>query len=138
MGWQIDEDVRFHGRSLAPVLRGEVDRVDDYVIAEAGEGGLRKEEFLRSMADARWKLVRVPNEEYQRGMQGSEYELYETRTDAMETANVIDDHPELANLMKQLLAERLAQAGPPGDRTDQAPQYSEEEIENLRSLGCIR
>ena len=138
MGWSVDEDARFHGRSLAPVLRGESDRVDDYVIVEAGEGGLKKDEFLRSIEDARWKLIRVPNAEYQRGMQGVEYELYEVRSDPMETENVIDAHPDLANLMKQLLTERLAQAGPAGDRPEQAPQYSEEEIKNLRSLGYIR
>ena len=39
MGWQISEPVPFHGRSLVPVLRGERDRVDDYVVVEAGEGG---------------------------------------------------------------------------------------------------
>lgn len=138
MGWSVDEDARFHGRSLAPVLRGESDRVDDYVIVEAGEGGLKKDEFLRSIEDARWKLIRAPHADYQRGMQGVEYELYELRSDPMETENVIDAHPDLANLMKQLLTERLAQAGPAGDRPEQAPQYSEEEIENLRSLGYIR
>ena len=140
MGWPVgeDEDVRFHGRSLSPVLYGDVDRVDDYVIVESGEGGLRKDEFLSSIEDARWKLIRVPHQEYRRGMQGTEYELYEVRTDPMETENVIVDHSDLANLMKELLAERLAQAGPAGERPEQTPQYSEEEIENLRSLGYIR
>ena len=38
MGWPVNEDIQFHGRSLSPVLYGEVDRVDDYVIVESGEG----------------------------------------------------------------------------------------------------
>ena len=82
------EDAEWHGQSLLPVLRGEADRVDDYVIVEAGEGGLKRDEFLRSIEDARWKLLRIPNEEYQRGLQQMEYELYETRNDPMETTNI--------------------------------------------------
>ncbi len=138
MGWTVEDELPFHGRSLAPVLHGVVDRVDDYVVVEAGEGGLQKDEFLRSIEDARWKLLHVPSEQYQRGMQGMEYELYEVRDDPMETHNVIADHPELAALMQQLLADRLLEAGPAQDRPGQQPSYSPEEIENLRSLGYIR
>ena len=138
MGWSTPEDAAWHGTSLLPVLQGDTDRVDDYVIIEAGEGGLQRDEFLRAIEDGRWKLVHVPNEEYQRGMQQMEYELYEVRDDPMETVNIIGDHPDLAELMKQVLAERLSQTGNAAEGSDQQPQYSEEEIENLRSLGYIR
>ena len=138
MGWDVPEGVRWHGQSLVPVLRGEADRVDDYVVIEAGEGGLKQHEFLRSIEDARWKLLHVPTEQYQRWMQQSEYELYEVRSDPMETKNIIADHAEFAELMKGLLAKRLNEAGQRSEGTDQAPQYSPEELENLRSLGYIR
>ena len=138
MGWPPPEDAEWHGQSLLPVLRGEADRVDDYVIVEAGEGGLKRDEFLRSIEDARWKLLRIPNEEYQRGLQQMEYELYETRNDPMETTNIIAAHPDLAELMKELLERRLREAGEMGSLPDQTPRYSQEEIENLRSLGYIR
>ncbi len=75
MGWEVSEPVPFHGRSLVPVLMGERSRVDDYVVVEAGEGGLQKNEFLRAIEDSRWKLIHVPNEPYQRGMQKMPYEL---------------------------------------------------------------
>ena len=137
MGWQISEPVPFHGRSLVPVLWGERDRVDDYVVVEAGEGGLRQDEYLRAIEDGRWKLIHVPNESYQRGMQKMPYELYEVWTDPMETKNVVAEHPELVELMKGLLEQRLTDAAPV-DLEAQQPNYSKEELENLRSLGYIR
>ena len=99
MGLEVDNP-RFHGASLAQVLRGQQDRIDDYVVVQAGEGGLQRHEFLLSIEDARWKLVHVPNERYQRQMQGMEHELYEVRSDRMETRNVVREHPQLAELMK--------------------------------------
>ena len=107
-------------------------------LVEAGEGGLRRDQFLRSIEDSRWKLIHVPSEQYQRGMQQMEFELYEVRDDPMETVNIIDNHPDLAELMKALLADRVREAGDAPARPSQQPKYSEEEIENLRSLGYIR
>ena len=90
-----------------------------------------------AIEDGRWKLVHVPNESYQRGMQRMPYELYELRADAMETNNVVDEHPELVALMKGLLERRLTDAAS-GRVETQQPNYSQEELENLRSLGYIR
>jgi arylsulfatase A-like enzyme len=138
MGWELSEAIPFHGRSLIRVLRGEEDRVDDYVVVEAGEGGLQRHEFLRSIEDARWKLLHIPSEQYQRGMQGMAYELYEVRSDPMETTNVVDQHPELVSLLRTLLEQRLSSSEPAQMVPAQLPDYSQEEIENLRSLGYIR
>ena len=137
MEWEVDNS-RFHGVSLVPVLRGEQERVDDYVVVEAGEGGLQAHEFLRSIEDARWKLLHVPNERYQRQMQGMEYELYEVRSDPMETRNIVSEHPHLVELMKTLLAARVTSPDPTSTEPGRLPSYSPEEIENLRSLGYIR
>ena len=137
MDWEV-EAPRFHGTSLTPVMRGEQERVDDYVVVEAGEGGLRPHEFLSSIEDSRWKLLHIPNEQYQRQMQGMEYELYEVRVDPMETQNVVSEHPELVELMKTLLKTRVTSSGPTSTEPGRLPNYSPEEIENLRSLGYIR
>ena len=102
------------------------------------EGGLGPNEFLRSIEDSRWKLIHVPAEQYQRGMQRMEFELYETRIDPMETMNVVEEHPALTELMKHLLDQRLIESGRAGTGSGQIPKYSEEEFENLRSLGYIR
>ena len=137
MGLEV-EDPRFHGASLASVLRGRQDRIDDYVVVEAGEGGLQSHEFLRSIEDARWKLLHIPTEQYQHQMQGVVYELYETRSDPMETNNVVSEHPQLVELLKTLLEERVNSSEPIGAERGRLPDYSPEEIENLRSLGYIR
>ena len=55
----------------------------------------------------------------------------------METKNVVAEHPELVELMKGLLEQRLTDAAPV-DLEAQQPNYSKEELENLRSLGYIR
>ena len=135
MGWEVPRPVPFHGRSLVPVLRGEQDRVDDYVLVEAGEGGLERDEFLRAIENGRWKLVHVPSERYQLGMQRMPYELYEVRSDPMETSNVVAEHPRLVELLRGLLEQRITEDGPLGSGPEQLPRYSQEEIESLRSLG---
>ena len=98
----------------------------------------RPHEFLSSIEDSRWKLLHIPNERYQRQMQGMEYELYEVRVDPMETQNVVSEHPELVELMKTLLETRVTSSGPTSTEPGRLPNYSPEEIENLRSLGYIR
>ena len=137
MDWDLDGEP-LSAASFVPVLRGEQDRVDDYVVVESGATALRPDEFLRSIEDARWKLIHIPAERPRRGMQRIEFELYETRIDPMETNNIVDEHPDLTELMKQVLAERLADAGQGNTGSGQTPRYSEEEIENLRTLGYIR
>jgi len=123
---------------LAPVLVEGEDRVDDYVIVEAGEGGLQPDQYLRAIEDGRWKLVHVPSEQYQRQMQKMPYELYEVRADPMETNNVAVEHPDLVRVLAEILEGRLREAGPVNEAPQQLPHYSEEELDNLRSLGHIR
>ena len=107
------------------------------MVVEAGEGGLKRNEYLRSMEDARWKLVHVPSKRSQQQMQQMEYELYETRVDVMETENVVNAHPGLVKLMQALLAERTSD--PQEIKEDhQLPEYTQEELDNLRALGYLR
>ena len=137
MRWEVDA-APFHGRSLLPVLVGERSRVNDYVIVEAGEGGLEKHQFLRSIEGARWKLIHVPSEGYQRRMQGSPFELYDVRADPMETTDLAAAHPELVDHLRSLLEGRLGEGRAFSDNPPHPPEYSTEELENLRSLGYIR
>ena len=41
MDWGLDREPPFSRTSLVPVLRGDQDRVDDYVVVESGGGGAR-------------------------------------------------------------------------------------------------
>jgi arylsulfatase len=137
MGWEI-EDANFHGQSVVPMLSGQMEAIDPYVVIEAGEGGLKWHEFLRSVQDEQWKLVYVPSERYQGMMQGSEFELYDVVADPMETLDLADSQPEIVTRLKRELARIISTTGPIAERPGRQPQYSPEELRSLRSLGYIQ
>ena len=137
LGWEAPEGV-FHGKSVVPVLLGEQEYTETWVVEEAGEGGLKRPEFLRSIQDEEWKLVHVPSERYRAMMQGVEYELYNVLADPMETENVADQHPEIVARMRTALEEIIDRTGPIAPPPGQAPRYTEEELRSLRALGYIR
>ena len=91
-----------------------------------------------AIEDGRWKLVHVPSEQYQRQMQKMPYELNEVRADPMETNNVAAKHPGLVRVLVEILEQRLREAGPVNEAPKQLSHYSQEELDNLRSLGYIR
>jgi arylsulfatase A-like enzyme len=123
---------------VLPVMLGEQEYAARYVIEEAGEGGLRRDRFLRSIQDEQWKLVRVPDDYYQSIMQGVEYELYDVLADPMETNNVADDHPEVVERLRWALEDVMDATGPVAPPPGQAPRYTDEQIRQLRALGYIR
>lgn len=137
MGWEIPADI-FHGQSVLPVMLGEAEYTERYVIEEAGEGGLRREQFLRSIQDEQWKLVRVPSQRYRDMMQGVEFELYDVLADPMETTNVADRHPEIVQRLRFALEDVMDATGPVAPPPGQAPRYTDEQIRQLRALGYIR
>ncbi len=138
MQWEEVPPDLFHGRSVVPVIRGDEQYTERYVIEEAGEGGLRREDFLRSIQDEEWKLVYVPSERYRSMMQGVEYELYNVLADPMETENLADQHPDIVERMRNALHETIERTGPIAPPPGQAPRYTEEELRSLRALGYIR
>jgi arylsulfatase A-like enzyme len=137
MGWEV-EDAELHGKSVVPMIAGEVETVDPNVVIEAGEGGLRWHEFLRAVQDERWKLVYVPSERYQGMMQGTEFELYDVIADPMETRNLADAHPDIVTRLKRELARIISTTGPIKEAPGRQPRYSDEELRSLRSLGYIQ
>jgi len=137
MGWSVPVDV-FHGGSVLPVMRGEQEYVTPYVIEEAGEGGLRRDRFLRSIQDDQWKLVHVPSQRYQDIMQGVEYELYDVLADPDETVNVADAHPDVVERLRWALEDVMDATGPVAPPPGTAPRYTDEQLRQLRALGYIR
>jgi hypothetical protein len=71
-------------------------------------------------------------------MQGLEYELYDVLADPMETTNVIDQHPDVAERLRWALEDILDATGPVAPPPGQAPRYTEEQLRQLRALGYIR
>lgn len=137
MGWELEDD-NLHGQSVVPAISGMGEAADPHVLIEAGEGGLKWHEFLRSVQDERWKLVYVPSERYQGMMQGVEFELYDVVADPMETVNLADSQPEIVTRLKRELARIISSTGPIAEAPGRQPRYSPEELRSLRSLGYIQ
>jgi arylsulfatase A-like enzyme len=138
MGWDDVPADLFHGHSVMPVMLGEEEYTERYVVEEAGEGGLRRDQFLRSIQDRQWKLVQVPSQRYRDMMQGVEFELYDVLADPMETTNLADAHPDIVERMRTALDEVMEATGPVAPPPGQAPLYTEEQLRQLRALGYIR
>jgi len=80
-------------------------------------------QHLRSVRDGTWKLIEAPRPE-----------LYDVRQDPGETANVYDDHPEVAEALRARLGEMA------GDGTQAAPDnetLDPETLERLAALGYM-
>ena len=137
MGWGLPANV-FHGKSVAPVLHGDAEYTEPYVVEEAGEGGLKRHNYLRSIQDMQWKLVHVPAQSYRDMMQGVEYELYDVLADPMETVNVADEHPDIVERLRFALEDIMDATGPVAPPPGQAPRYTDEQLRQLRALGYIR
>lgn len=77
-----------HGRSFAPVLRGETDDHRDAIITGYYEG------VDRCVRTRRWSYIERPV--------GEPDELYDLRADPHETRNLAADHPDEARRLAQL------------------------------------
>ncbi len=80
------------GRSLAPVLRGEMESNRDLVHSEQGRG-------FAMQFDGRWKFIH--------NGEGTEHELYDLQEDPREITNLAMD-PEYAERVRELTAELSA------------------------------
>lgn len=125
------------GRSLLPLLTGQVDEINEYVYSQT-EGELP----CYAVHDLRYSLLL-----YQGGKLRA---LYDTESDPWQTRSVIDERPEeAARLAEAFRRFAAAQRYPPLDYLDpDAPrtgiparpqrQLSQEEQEELKALGYLR
>lgn len=87
----------FQGRSLMPVIRGEVEAVRAAIITGFHEG------VDRCVRDKRWSYIRRPAEQPD--------ELYDLVADPQERSNLIDMHPEEAQRLASIFGEMFAMSG---------------------------
>ena len=80
---------------------------------------------LFGLVNGRWKYIWTTNPE-----------LYDVRSDSMETANVVKDHVEFARQLQDHLKMMLAEQSPT-DAGDQIQPTDTETMQRLRSLGYI-
>lgn len=88
-----------------------------------------------AIIDNGWKLVHNVKSPDNR----AEYELYHHQEDPLDLKNVLDENPDVVEMLKGKLAEwhEMVQAGqlPEGESTE---GISEKELERLRSLGYVQ
>ena len=86
-----------HGRSLMPIVRGEVDSIRDAVITGFHEG------VDRCIRDKVWSYIRRPA--------GEPDELYNLIEDPRERVNLIDEHPREARRLARQFGSLYAISG---------------------------
>jgi arylsulfatase A-like enzyme len=119
--------------SLVPTMHGEAS--PRYVFTESGY----QIDYTLSVRDDTWKLIYVPNELDRSLQEGTEYELYNLRTDPGEHRNLYSDAPpDVARLRTTL----HAWSDPwidyaYGKEAQRAPVIDDATLQKLRSLGYI-
>jgi arylsulfatase len=105
----VEQRIPMDGRSLVPVITGEQDRVAEHVFNEAGYN----RDYQRTVRDGTWKLIYAPAPEARSVMQGRTFELYNTKKDPLETKNLVDEEPEVARRLENVLFEWMEERMPP-------------------------
>lgn len=124
------------GRSLVPFFRGEP-LPPRACFAECGHSFFPKQvkrrmHFsiagrFRSVILGDWKLIWTP------GRTTMAYELYDLKSDPHETKDLVDQNPEIAFELQELLKRWTVSAGQSENQT-----ISDDDLERLRSLGYIQ
>jgi arylsulfatase A-like enzyme len=117
------ENVRFEGRSIAPLLAGQEMEPGDYYYARAVGNNL-----IFMMRGERYKYIHHDYRE----------ELYDLQLDPGETVNIIGDRPALADYLRQ--RGLLAIAANAALRSDEGREVelSPEDEKELRNLGYLQ
>jgi arylsulfatase A-like enzyme/Tfp pilus assembly protein PilF len=114
---------RIDGRSLWPLATREADAHGGAVFSESQVGRLDYGwSPLRSVRTGEWKYVHAP-----------EPELYAIREDPEESSNVISDHREVADRLRERIVEAFRTDVPEARR-----EIDEEELRRLQSLGYLQ
>jgi arylsulfatase A-like enzyme len=107
------------------------------VFIEAGEGGLNRTNYTRSILDWPYHLVYVPSPLYQKMMQKTPIELYNLESDWNENNNLHAGDPARAKELERRLFRWIASV-PEAAPTHQSPNYDPEAIEQMEALGYLR
>ncbi len=136
-GLSLTPGHRLEGESLVPILTGERDRRGRrfaYSQTSAFSGyfadrgyRLRDREFLRSVREARWKLILYP------GVDDDYRELYDLAADPGETENLAAAHPDVRDRLEAAIRGWDADTAPFTPEDDLLP----EERDQMRALGYV-
>jgi arylsulfatase A-like enzyme len=124
------------GLSLRPLIEDKEALGRDFVFMESGY----EKNYQRSIRNDQWKLIYVPEVATQEIMTGSEFELYDIRSDPWENKNIIDNEPEVAEFLKQELFEWMAESNSSHANRNHGADLSIDKAteEHLRAMGYIQ
>lgn len=108
------------------------------VYVEAGEGGLNRTNFTRSMVVWPYHLVYVPSPTYQNMMQKAPLELYNLEKDWTENQNLVVQMPDKAKDLERQLFKWIASAPNYVPPKEKSPDYDPLAIEQMESLGYLQ
>ena len=97
------EESKFDGVSLVPLIRGEVDSLRSFIVAE--ESYTENKKTIRTN---KWKYIYSPSEDaatcsYCGVIHGGIEELYHLESDPKEMQNIVEKRPEIAKMLRKNL-----------------------------------
>ncbi len=120
-------------RSLVPILQGH--EPPRYVFAESGY----QIDYTLAARDDTWKLIYIPNKLDQSLQRGTEYELYNLRTDPDEQHNLYSNAPTEAARLRHVLHDWsdpwIDYAY--GKEPQKAPIVDDDTLKKLKALGYV-
>ena len=136
LGVPLPKGLPLQGRSLLPLVRGEVTELHPVVFAQAraessrnADRGyeLRRRSLISTVRGPRWKLILYP------GVRRDYLELYDLERDPGERENRADSEPEIRDVYLRILQEWLRQGTGVAPATPLPPEVQEQ----LRELGYV-
>lgn len=107
------------------------------VYVEAGEGGLNRTNYIRSMIVWPYHLVYVPSPTYQNMMQKTPIEMYNLEKDWPENQNLAAQMPDKSKEFERQLFRWIASAPNYVPPKGKSPDYDPQAIEQMESLGYL-
>jgi arylsulfatase A-like enzyme len=109
------------------------------IYIDSGEGQLNESNYIRSLWIWPYHFVYVPSPIYQRMMKKTLFELYNVEKDPYEKKNLVSMETARAAELQKLLLERVKSTHViHPKRKREKPRYSQEDIEQMRSLGYVQ
>lgn len=118
---------RAMGESLVPLMQPQAGDLELAAYAESLEAfaqfGMSP---LRSLHHDQWKYVLAPRAE-----------LYDLSTDPAENQNVIDQHPDIAERLREKMRQVIIESPAPPPRSASSIELADEDVARLAALGYV-
>ena len=131
VGIPLDQDVKIHGRSLLPLIRGKQMEELPALVEACGLGNPDPRQRLMGIRIPPWKYVFAPQNPR------IPPELYHLGQYPLESKNLVDQHPAVAEKLQTAIDATLSGLGGEGAAAPMTREEEEKVEERLRELGYI-